>query len=55
MGHTYAKVIIRNPRNTVEKLELELVVDIGSTYTWTRRGKLENLELNLLVGGGLKR
>jgi len=43
MGHTYAKVTVRNPRNTAEKLELELIVDTGSTYTWIRRDKLERL------------
>ncbi|RLF14724.1 MAG: hypothetical protein DRJ97_05730 [Thermoprotei archaeon] len=38
-----AKVRIYNPRDASRYLDLELLVDTGSTYTWVRRGRLEAL------------
>ena len=43
MGLTYAKVRIYNPRDSSRFLELELLVDTGSTYTWVKRDRLEEL------------
>ena len=43
MGHTYARVVLRNPREPGRALEVELLVDTGSTYTWLRRERLERL------------
>jgi len=43
MGHTIAKVRIYNPHDLSKYLDLELLVDTGSTYTWIKRSKLERL------------
>ena len=43
MGHTIAKVRIYNPHDLSKCLDLELLVDTGSTYTWIKRSKLERL------------
>jgi len=43
VGHTYAKIRIRNPSDESKFMDLELIVDTGSTYTWIKRHKLENL------------
>ena len=43
MGHTIASVRLYNPRDPSKCLELELLVDTGSTYTWIKRGRLEKL------------
>lgn len=43
MGHTLAKVKIFNPHDLSRYLELELLVDTGSTYTWIRGSRLEKL------------
>ena len=43
MGHTIASVRLYNPRDQSKCLELELLVDTGSTYTWIKRGRLEKL------------
>lgn len=43
LGHTIARVKIFNPHDPSRFIELELLVDTGSTYTWVRRGRLEAL------------
>ena len=43
VGHTTANVKLFNPHEPERCLELELLVDTGSTYTWVRRKKLEEL------------
>ena len=43
MGHTIAKVKLYNPHDLSKYLDLELLVDTGSTYTWIKRSKLEKL------------
>lgn len=45
MGHTSAKVKVNNPRDESKQLDLELLVDTGSTYTWIRRSRLIGLGL----------
>jgi len=42
MGHTIAKVKLSNP-HSFKHTELELLVDTGSTYTWVKRSRLEEL------------
>ncbi len=43
MGHTLAKVRIYNAHDLSRLLDLELLVDTGSTYSWIRRERLEGL------------
>ncbi|WP_243677988.1 aspartyl protease [Vulcanisaeta distributa] len=43
MGNTMAKVRLCNPRDTGKCLELELLVDTGSTYTWIKSSRLREL------------
>ena len=43
MGHTIAKVRLYNPHDLSRYLDLELLVDTGSTYTWVKRDKLRVL------------
>ena len=43
LGHTVAKVRLYNPHDLSRCLDLELLVDTGSTYTWIKRGRLEKL------------
>lgn len=43
MGHTYADIRLCNPRDPTRCLELRLLVDTGSTYTWVKREKLAAL------------
>ena len=43
MGHTRARVRIYNPQDPSRHMELELLVDTGSTFTWIRRARLEEL------------
>ena len=43
LGHTVAKVRLYNPHDLSRCLDLELLVDTGSTYTWIKRGMLERL------------
>lgn len=43
MGQTLAKVKLFNPRDDSRFIDVELLVDTGSTYTWIRRKKLEDL------------
>jgi len=45
LGHTTAKIRLLNPHEPRRCLDLELLVDTGSTYTWVRRGKLEKLDI----------
>ena len=44
MGHTYA-VRIYNLHDTSKSLDLDLIVDTGSTYTWIKRARLNKLRL----------
>jgi len=43
MGHTMAKVKLFNPHDSSKHVELELLVDAGSTYTWIKRDRLGGL------------
>ncbi len=43
MGHTFAKVKLCNPHEPENYLDLELLVDTGSTYTWIKRERLEKI------------
>jgi len=43
LGHTVAKVRLYNPHDLSRCLDLELLVDTGSTYTWIKRDKLREL------------
>lgn len=46
MGHTIAtiaKIKLYNPYDLSKCLDLELLVDTGSMYTWIKRGRLERL------------
>jgi len=43
MGHTIARVKLFNPHDSSKQIELELLVDTGSTYTWIKRDRLEEL------------
>lgn len=45
MGHTFASVRLLNPHDQSKFLELRLLVDTGSTYTWVRRSRLEKLDV----------
>ena len=41
MGHVIAKAKLYNPGDPSRNLEVELLVDTGSTYSWIKRDKLE--------------
>jgi len=43
LGYTIAKVRLYNPHDLSKCLDLELLVDTGSTYTWIKRSKLGRL------------
>ncbi|MGP3668049.1 MAG: hypothetical protein ACKD6N_05825 [Candidatus Bathyarchaeota archaeon] len=45
MGHTTAKVKLYNPYEVSKSLDLELLVDTGSAYSWVKREKLEKLDI----------
>jgi len=45
MGHVVAKAKLYNPGDPSKNLEVELLVDTGSTYSWIKRDKLEELGL----------
>ena len=45
MGHIVARVKLYNPYDRSKSLDLELLVDTGSTYTWIKREKLEELDI----------
>lgn len=49
MGHTMAKVKLRNPYDLSKHIELELLVDAGSTYTWVKRDRLEKLGIKSMT------
>ena len=46
MGHTVAQVKVYNPHDKSKYLELELLVDTGSTYTWIKHDRLRKLNIN---------
>ena len=46
VGHTIARVKLCNPHEPERCLELELLVDTGSTYTWVRRERLQELGID---------
>lgn len=41
--HTYAKIKLYSPRRLDRCIELDFIVDAGSTYTWVGRDKLREL------------
>jgi predicted aspartyl protease len=41
VGHTTVLVRVCNPQDRARCLDLELIVDTGSTYTWIRRERLD--------------
>ena len=43
MGNTTAKVRICNPKEPTKCIDLDLIVDTGSTYTWVRASRLREL------------
>lgn len=43
MGQTIAKIKLYNPHDESKSLEIEILVDTGSTYTWIKREKLEKI------------
>jgi len=43
VGHTFAKVRFYNPNDPSKALDLDLIVDTGSTYTWVKRAGLSGL------------
>jgi len=43
VGHTTALVRVCNPQDRARCLDLELIVDAGSTCTWIRRERLESI------------
>ena len=45
MGHTLAKVKLYSPSDQSKTLDLDLIVDTGSTYTWVKRARLSSLGL----------
>ena len=45
MGETTAKVRLYNPHDPSKYLDLELIVDTGSTYTWIGHSRLEKLNI----------
>jgi len=43
MGRVVAEVRLYNPYDEGRSVELRLLVDTGSTYTWVKRSRLEEL------------
>ena len=43
MGNTTARVRICNPKEPTRCVDLDLIVDTGSTYTWVRASRLREL------------
>jgi len=43
MGHTFADVKLINPYNPSKCLEMRLLVDTGSAYSWVKKSRLEEL------------
>ena len=54
MGHTLARVKVYNPKDESLRLELELLVDTGSTYTWIRRERLTELKVERMGRRGFR-
>lgn len=48
MGHVVAKVRVLNPHDKSAYLDLELLVDTGSTYTWINGGRLKSLGIEIM-------
>jgi len=48
MGHTYAEIKIYNPTNPDKKIDIKLLVDTGSTYTWIKRKKLDEIGIKIM-------
>jgi len=49
MGHTVAKVKIRNPWDESKYIDLELLVDTESTYTWIKRSRLNKIGIKRMA------
>ena len=45
MGYTFAKMRLYNPGDPSKALDLDLIVDTRSTYTWIKRARLNGLGL----------
>lgn len=45
MSHALARVRVYNPQDRSKYMDLDLLVDTGSTYTWIKRDNLEGLGL----------
>lgn len=45
MGPTVGKIKVYNPSDESKSLDLELLTDTGSTYTWVRHIRLERLDI----------
>jgi len=45
VGHTYTKAKVFNPNRLSKFVEVELMVDTGSRYTWISKDTLETLDL----------
>ena len=45
MGHITARIRLYNPYEMSRSLDLELLVDTDSTYTWIKRDRLEGLDI----------
>jgi len=43
MGHTVARIKLYSPHDPSKSIDIELLVDTGSTYTWIKREKLEKI------------
>jgi len=43
MGHTVARIKLYSPHDLSKSIDIELLVDTGSTYTWIKREKLEKI------------
>lgn len=54
MGHTVARIKAYNPRDESLSLELELLVDTGSTYTWIRRDRLDKIKVKEMGRRGFR-
>jgi predicted aspartyl protease len=48
MGQVVAKVRVSNPHDKSKYLDLELLVDTGSTYTWINGGRLKSLGIEIM-------
>lgn len=49
MGYTSAEVKLYNPHDLSKLLELELLVDTGSIYSWIKRERLESLGIKSMT------